>query len=62
MNVEENEEVPKSTVEFSVSDCGVGIPAEVQNNIFQPFYQADNSVRRRFGGSGKILEKIPKKF
>lgn len=37
---------------FAVSDTGVGIPADRQEIIFQPFTQADNSLQRRFGGIG----------
>ena len=37
---------------FAVSDTGVGIPADRQEIIFQPFTQADNSLKRRFGGIG----------
>ncbi len=37
---------------FSVSDTGGGIPADRQEAIFQPFSQADESIRRRFGGTG----------
>ena len=33
-------------------DSGIGVDAEVQQRIFEAFFQADGTVRRRFGGTG----------
>ncbi len=40
------------TILFSVRDTGIGIPKEKQNELFQPFYQADTSSTRKYGGTG----------
>jgi two-component system, sensor histidine kinase and response regulator len=37
---------------FTISDTGIGIPAEVQNRIFNAFAQGDSATTRRYGGSG----------
>ncbi len=37
---------------FSVKDSGIGMSPEERAHIFEPFYQADSSDTRRFGGAG----------
>lgn len=44
----------KESVEigFEVRDTGIGIPEEMQSQVFEAFTQADSSMRRKHGGTG----------
>jgi len=48
----EKQQAKEYWVKITVRDTGVGIPPEKLNTIFESFSQADESVTRRYGGTG----------
>lgn len=51
----------QNAITISVKDTGPGISEIDQKKVFEPFQQVDNSIRRKYGGSGLGLT-ISKQF
>lgn len=63
VDISVRQDINTNSVTVNISDTGIGIPPELHQRVFEPFFQADNSTTRRYGGIGiglTIVQRILK--
>jgi signal transduction histidine kinase len=50
--IEINTELKRDHIRFSVKDQGVGLKPDDQIRVFEPFYQVEGTLSRKYGGTG----------
>jgi signal transduction histidine kinase len=50
--IEISAEEQKNHIRFSVKDQGIGLSPEDQIRVFEPFFQVESSLSRKYGGTG----------
>lgn len=48
----DREEPPHTLIRFEIIDTGIGLAKNLCNKVFEPFFQADGSTTRKYGGIG----------
>jgi signal transduction histidine kinase/DNA-binding NarL/FixJ family response regulator len=52
LDAADSTETPSPQLRFDVIDTGIGLTRDQAENVFKPFTQADETMSRRFGGTG----------
>jgi CheY-like chemotaxis protein len=52
LEAKKENDAARQTLCFSVRDSGIGMSAETQRRLFEPFQQGESETSRRYGGTG----------
>ncbi len=55
-----NRSFPEKGIVLKVTDSGPGVPPDEQELIFEPFYQVDHGINRKYQGTGLGLAMVKK--